>query len=131
MTQEVENWSYSSRDVRVHIPVAVPYDCDLGLAQKLMVQAAGEADRVLENRPPSIWLTAFGESGVEHEILVWIGDPEAGIGSVRSEILNRVWQLFKENGIALPNPQRDIHVKEWPAAPSSGEEWPEEWSPRT
>jgi small-conductance mechanosensitive channel len=115
MTQEVENWSYSSRDVRVHIPVSVPYDCDLRLAQQLMVQAAGEADRVLGNRPPSIWLTAFGESGVDHEILVWIGDPEAGIGSVRSQILNRVWVLFRENGIEMPNPQRDIHVKEWPA----------------
>lgn len=116
MTQEVENWSYSSRDVRVHIPVAVPYDCDLRLAQQLMVQAAGEADRVLANRPPSIWLTAFGESGVDHEILVWIGDPEAGIGSVTSQILNRVWTLFRENGIEFPNPQRDIHVKEWRGA---------------
>jgi hypothetical protein len=29
MTQEVENWSYSSRDVRVHIPVGIAYDCDL------------------------------------------------------------------------------------------------------
>jgi small-conductance mechanosensitive channel len=117
MTQEVENWSYSSRDVRVHIPISIPYDCDLRLAQQLMVQAAGEAHRVLANRPPSIWLTAFGESGVDHEILVWIGDPEAGIGSVRSEILNRVWELFKENAIELPNPQRDIHVKEWPGPP--------------
>ncbi|MEA3066451.1 MAG: hypothetical protein QOJ27_2912 [Sphingomonadales bacterium] len=119
MTQEVENWSYSSRDVRVHIPVSIPYDCDLRLAQQLMVQAAGEADRVLASRPPSIWLTAFGESGVDHEILVWIGDPEAGIGSVRSQILNRVWELFKENGIDMPNPQRDIHVKDWPPPPAT------------
>jgi small-conductance mechanosensitive channel len=122
MTQEVENWSYSSRDVRVHIPVAVPYDCDLRLAQQLMVKAAGEADRVLKNRPPSIWLTAFGESGVEHEILVWIGDPEAGIGSVRSEILNRVWNLFGENGIEIPNPQRDIHIRDWPGPPPGGDQ---------
>jgi small-conductance mechanosensitive channel len=117
MTQEVENWSYSSRDVRVHIPVSVPYDCELRLAQQLMVQAAGEADRVLATRPPSIWLTAFGDSGVDHEILVWIGDPEAGVGSVRSQILNRVWQLFKENGIEIPNPQRDIHIRDWPGPP--------------
>ena len=40
MTQEVENWSYSSRDVRVHIPVGVAYSCDLAVAQKLMIQAA-------------------------------------------------------------------------------------------
>ncbi|MEA3052311.1 MAG: hypothetical protein QOG72_1214 [Sphingomonadales bacterium] len=116
MTQEVENWSYSSRDVRVHIPVGVAYGCDLPLAQKLMIEAATGARRVLENRPPSVWLTAFGESSVDHEILVWISDPEQGVGSVRSEILNRVWVLFKENGIIIPNPQRDIYVKEWPEA---------------
>ena len=65
-------------------------------------------------------------AAIDHEILVWISDPEAGVGSVRSEILNRVWALFKENGIVIPNPQRDIHVKEWPKPapddipPSSG-----------
>ncbi|HEX8483118.1 MAG TPA: mechanosensitive ion channel domain-containing protein [Allosphingosinicella sp.] len=114
MTQEVENWSYSSRDVRVHIPVGVAYDCDLPLAQKLMVQAAGESQRVMKNRPPKVWLVAFGESSVDHEILVWISDPEQGVGSVRSDILNRVWVLFKENGIDIPFPQRDLRIKEWP-----------------
>ncbi|MGA9580727.1 MAG: mechanosensitive ion channel domain-containing protein [Allosphingosinicella sp.] len=118
MTQEVENWSYSSRDVRVHIPVGVAYDCDLPLAQKLMIQAANESQRSMKSRPPGVWLTAFGESSVDHEILVWIGDPEQGVGSVRSEILNRVWTLFKENGIEIPFPQRDIHVKNWPEAPA-------------
>jgi small-conductance mechanosensitive channel len=116
MTQEVENWSYSSRDVRVHIPVGVAYDCDLPLAQKLMIQAARESQRVLQTRPPKVWLIAFGESSVDHEILIWIGDPEQGVGSVRSEILNRVWELFRENGIDLPFPQRDIHIKEWPGS---------------
>jgi small-conductance mechanosensitive channel len=114
MTQEVENWSYSSRDVRVHIPVGIAYDCDLPLAQKLMVQAASESQRVMKNRPPKVWLTAFGESSVDHEILVWISDPEQGVGSVRSEILNRVWELFRENHIDLPFPQRDLHIKDWP-----------------
>jgi small-conductance mechanosensitive channel len=103
--------------VRVHIKVGVAYDCELPLAQKLMIQAATEAKRVLAQPRPSVWLIGFGESGVDHEILVWISDPEAGIGSVRSEILNRLWVLFKENGIALPNPQRDIHIRDWPGAP--------------
>jgi small-conductance mechanosensitive channel len=127
MTQEVENWSYSSPNVRVHIPVGVAYDCDLPLAQKLMVQAATESERVLKTPPPRIWLRAFGESSVDHEILVWIGDPKAGVGGVQSEILNRVWVLFKENNIAIPFPQRDIRIKEWPGppgAPPSGGEAP-------
>jgi small-conductance mechanosensitive channel len=121
MTQEVENWSYSSRDVRVHIPVGVAYDCDLPLAQKLMVQAASESARVMKNRPPKVWLIAFGESSVDHEILVWISDPEQGVGSVRSEILNRVWELFKANGVDIPFPQRDLRIKEWPGGPERRE----------
>ena len=121
MTQEVENWSYSSRDVRVHIPVGVAYSCDLALAQRLMIQAATECDRILKTPGPKVWLKAFGESSVDHEILIWIEDPESGVGNVRSEILNRLWVLFKENGIELPFPQRDIRVKEWPSdAPAPG-----------
>jgi small-conductance mechanosensitive channel len=115
MTQEVENWSYSSRDVRVHIPVGVSYDSDLPLAQRLMVEAAAASERVLKNPPPTVWLRGFGDSSVDHEILVWITDPEAGVGNVQSEILNRLWVLFKENGIEIPFPQRDIRVKEWPS----------------
>ena len=117
MTQEVENWSYSSRDVRVHIPIGVAYDCDLPLAQKLMIEAAKASKRVLQSPEPRVWLRAFGESSVDHEILVWIRDPESGVGNVQSEILNKVWLLFKENGIEIPFPQRDIHIKDWPSPP--------------
>jgi small-conductance mechanosensitive channel len=117
MTQEVENWSYSSRDVRVHIPVGVAYSCDLAVAQKLMIEAASASERVLSAPAPRVWLRAFGDSSVDHEILVWIADPEAGVGNVQSEILNRLWTLFKENGIEIPFPQRDIRIKEWPGQP--------------
>jgi len=117
MTQEVVNWSYSTTNVRVHIPVGISYECDIALAQKLMIQAAKEAKRVLKSPAPNVWLREFGESSVDHEILVWISDPEAGVGNVQSDILNRLWVLFKENDIQIPFPQRDIHVKDWPAPP--------------
>ncbi len=117
MTQEVENWSYSNTNVRVHIPVGVAYSCDIQLAQKLMIEAAIGPARVLKTPKPTVWLRAFGESSVDHEILVWIKDPEGGVGNVQSEILNRLWVLFQENRIEIPFPQRDLRVKEWPAAP--------------
>ncbi|MFN3388418.1 MAG: mechanosensitive ion channel family protein [Allosphingosinicella sp.] len=120
MTQEVENWSYSNRDVRIHIPVGVSYECDIALAQKLMIEAAGESKRVLQTPAPRVWLLGYGDSSVDHEILVWVRDPEAGVGNVRSEILNRLWGLFKEHGIEIPFPQRDIHVKSWPDPPPTG-----------
>ena len=120
MTQEVVNWSYSSRDVRISIPVGIAYDCDVERAQALMVEAARTSARVLDSPPPAVWTTAFGDNAIEHEIRVWIRDPEAGLGSVRSEIFNRLWRLFKENGIGIPFPQRDLHLKDWPKAPAAG-----------
>ena len=117
MTQEVENWSYSDRNVRVRIPVGIGYDSDLQLAQELMLRAAQESPRVLRNPKPNVWLTAFGENRVEHDILVWISDPESGIGSVKSDVLGRVWRLFRDHGITIPYPQRVIHAPRDAAPP--------------
>lgn len=113
MTQEVENWSYTDRNVRVRIPVRVAYSCDLKKAQELMLQAAKDSPRVLDTPMSNVRLTAFGDSGVEHEILVWISDPEDGVGNVRSDVLNRLWFLFKDAGIEIPYPQRDVRVTGW------------------
>jgi small-conductance mechanosensitive channel len=121
MTQEVENWSYSDRNVRVHIPVSVAYECDIHLAQKLMIEAANASSRVLPDPKPGVWLRGFGDNAVEHDIMVWVADPELGIGNVKSDVLNRVWDLFKANGIAIPYPQRDIHIRDWPAASASAD----------
>ncbi len=45
MINQVENWSYSSKNVRMQVPVGVSYGCDIKLAEKLMLEAAvsGEA----------------------------------------------------------------------------------------
>lgn len=119
MTDPVENWSYSSRNVRVHIKVGVGYDSDLALAQKLMIEAAMQSPRALKSPKPTVWLTGFGDSSVDHEILVWITDPEAGVGNVRSDILNRLWVSFKDNGIEIPFPQRDVRIRTAPAEHAS------------
>jgi small-conductance mechanosensitive channel len=121
MTQEVVNWSYSTRDVRISIPVSIAYDCDVKLARKLLIDAANASPRVLAAPKPNVWITKLGENGIDHEIRVWILDPEAGIGPVRSEILSRVLELCKENGIAIPSQQREIIVKDWPSYPVSAE----------
>jgi small-conductance mechanosensitive channel len=117
MTSQVENWSYSSRDVRMKVPVGVAYGTDIELAERLMVQAAKEVKRVLNVPPPTVWLSAFGDNAVEFEIQFWIKDPEEGLGNVRSDVLKRLWHLFKEHGVEIPYPQRDIRVKEWPQMP--------------
>lgn len=117
MTKSVENWSYTDRNVRVRIPVSVAYDSDLPLAQELMLRAAAESPRVLDSPKSNVWLTKFGDSGIEHELLVWINDPESGVGNVRSDVLNRLWVLFKDHGIIVPYPRRDVRMMAEPTAP--------------
>ncbi len=115
MTQEVENWSYSSRSVRVKIAVGVAYDTDLRLAQQLMIEAAKEAKRVLDEPEPVCWITGFGDSSVDHELRFWITDPEAGIGNIKGAVFLSVWDKFQAAGIEIPFPQRDLHLRSVPA----------------
>lgn len=111
MINQVENWSYSSRNVRVQVPVGVSYACDLEQAEALMLEAARQTKRVLRTPPPSVWLRNFGESSVDFIIQIWINDPEEGIGNIRSEVLKNLWRLFKEHQIEIPFPQRDINLR--------------------
>jgi small-conductance mechanosensitive channel len=111
MTSQVENWSYSSRDVRVRVPVGVAYGTDIDQAEALLLQAARAAKRVLARPAPSVWLSAFGENAIQFEVQCWINDPEEGVGNVRSEVLKQVWHLFKEHGVEMPFPQRDVHFR--------------------
>lgn len=117
MTERVENWSYSSRDVRVQIPVGVSYASDLDEVEKILLDCAMKAKRVLKSPKPTVWLKEFGDSSVNFEIQAWIGDPEGGVGNVRSEVLKLIWKRFKEAGIEIPFPQRDVNVRSVP------EEW--------
>lgn len=112
MINQVENWSYSSRNVRIHIPVGVSYNCNIQQAEELMLEAARANKRVLADPPPSVWLDGFGDNAVTFVVQCWINDPELGTGSIRSDVLKRLWWSFKEHGIELPYPQRDINLRD-------------------
>ncbi len=111
MINQVENWSYSSRNVRISVPVGVSYQADIELAEQLMLEAAKSCPRVLAAPPPVVWMKGFGENAVNFAIQVWIQDPEEGIGNVQSAVLKKVWVSFRDRGIELPYPQRDLHLR--------------------
>jgi len=111
ITNEVINWSYSDRNVRLKIPVSISYGNDPEQALALLAEAARANLRVLDDPAPTTRLMAFGDSGIELELRVWIRDPEAGMGSVRSDINLAIWRAFKAAGIVIPYPQRDLHIR--------------------
>jgi small-conductance mechanosensitive channel len=114
MTEPVENWSYTNKNVRLHVKLAVAHDCDVRLAQRLMIQATEAHPRILADPKPVCWITAFTLSSIEHEIRIWIDDPEQGVTNVQGEVLLRIWELFREHGVELPRTQQDVHVRSLP-----------------
>ena len=111
MTERVENWSYSSRDVRMRVKLGVGYDSDLRLVQRLLLETAREHPRVLAEPEPAAWITAFGDFRVEHELRFWIDDPEAGLGNVQGEIYLALWDKFRAHGVTMPVPQQEVRVR--------------------
>lgn len=112
MVNQVENWSYSSRQVRMQVPVGVSYQCDIAKAEELMLEAAKACPRVLASPAPTVWMAGYGDSSVDFVIHCWINDPEEGIGNVRSQVLKKLWWLFRENDIEIPFPQRDLNLRD-------------------
>ncbi len=101
MTSTVENWSYSSRNVRVKVPIPVAYGSDLELAETLMIEAAKAHPRVQQKPPPQVWLSSFGEKAIVFELRMWIEDPEDGVGNLRSDLLKAIWRKFSSKGIQV------------------------------
>ena len=114
ITTEVINWSYSDPNVRLKIPVSVSYSDDVERAMAIMLEIAREHPRVISDPEPVCRLTQFGDHGIHLEARVWVADPEAGFGSVSSDINLEIWRRFKQEGITIPFPQQDLYVKEVP-----------------
>lgn len=111
IVNKVVNWSFSDRAVRIKKEVGVAYDCDIRVARQLMLEAAASVERVLTHPKPACNLSEFGDSAIVLEIRFWISDPQNGVRNVTSDVLFAVWDAFQENGIGIPFPQRELHIK--------------------
>ena len=114
ITEKVVNWSFSDDKVRVKIPFGVSYTSDIHKAMDLALEAANADQRILKEPVAAVRLTGYGDNSVDFELRAWILDPTDGLGNIRSAFYIRIWDLFKENGIEFPYPQRDLHIKELP-----------------
>ncbi len=110
VTQTVVNWTFSHRMVRRHLPVGISYKSNVDLAIELMIEAADEIPRILEDPAPRVLIKGFGDSAIDLELRMWIRDAKNGVSNVASEVYYKIWQKFNEKGVEFPYPQRDIHI---------------------
>jgi small-conductance mechanosensitive channel len=106
----VQNQTYSNSRIRLATSVGVAYDTDLDLATRLMAEAAKAQPRALAEPAPKVFLTQFADSAINLEVGFWIDDPEEGKGNIVSDVNFAIWRSFKEHGIAIPFPQREVRL---------------------
>ena len=111
ITNKVINWSFSHKNVRVRVPFGISYNSDPRKAIELCLDAARAEPRVINDPEPRCLLQGFGENSINLELRFWIADPSNGVGNMRSAVLMGVWDRFKEEGITIPFPQRDLHLR--------------------
>ena len=111
ITERVINWSHSNAEVRLKLPVGISYGADVRQAIELCQGAASETPRVLNKPKPACLLKGFGDNGVNLELRIWINDPKNGVSNVKSDVFLRIWDKFRAQGIEIPFPQRDLHLK--------------------
>ena len=122
----VMNWTMRDVNRRIHVPFGVAYGTDKELVRKAALEAAAKIEHTLtgvEGRSPQVWLTEFGDSSLNFELIVWL-TPE-GVkrpGAVRAAYLWEIETALGKYGIEIPFPQRDLHVRSWsPEARLPGE----------
>ncbi|MBK7899056.1 MAG: mechanosensitive ion channel [Azonexus sp.] len=106
----VQNQTYSDTQVRLSTTVGVAYGSDLDQVREILVGVAAAHPRVLPDPAPGVALLRFGESSLDLELGFWIDDPEEGTGNIRSEINFAIWRAFRDAGIDIPFPQREVRL---------------------
>ena len=106
----VQNQTYSDTRLRLSTSVGVAYDSDLDRVRQLLLDIAAAHPRVLADPAPSVLLVRFADSSIDLDLGFWIADPEEGKANVISDINFAIWRGFRENGIVVPLPQREVRI---------------------
>ncbi len=110
ITGQVVNWSHSDDFVRLDIHFGTSYSDDPHKVRALAIQAAKNVDRVLETKPPVCHIVGFGDSSVDYVLRFWIKDPTAGLTNIRGNVFLSLWDVFHENNVTVPFPQREVRL---------------------
>lgn len=121
ITSQVVNWSYTNRFVRLDIHFGTSYGDDPHKVRAVAVMAAKKVSRVLSSpNPPVCHITGFGDSSIDYILRFWITDPSDGLTNIKGNVFLALWDAFRENGISIPFPQREVRHLNDPARAGGG-----------
>ncbi|NNL65512.1 MAG: mechanosensitive ion channel [Myxococcales bacterium] len=107
----VTNWTHRNPEVRLKIPVGVIYGSPVADVKRLLLQAITEHPRILEKPEPIVLFRSFGDDSLLFEMWFWVRIQNyTSRAIVESDIHERVDELFREAGLVIAFPQRDVHL---------------------
>ena len=117
VTAKVVNYTMNEPMFRIHVPFGVAYGSDKTIVVKAGLEAAKNVEVTYDDgakRRPQVWLTGFGDSSLNFELIVWVvskKDSHATPGSWKALYVWEIETALEKYGIAIPFPQRDLHLK--------------------
>ncbi len=122
VSKEVVNWTRSDRQRRYDIDVGVAPDSDPEQVMRLLVEAAADVPEIMTNPAPRAMFKGFGDSALNFTLLAWVPTVDVGL-QAQNALRVAVLRKLESAGIAIPFPQRDVHVRSAggdPAHPVAG-----------
>jgi small-conductance mechanosensitive channel len=114
VSNRVTNWTANDRQVRFRVPVGVSYGSDPDGVRDVLTGVALANPDVLRDPPPEVRFVEFGDSSLNFELRVWTVSRVQTPNVLTSDLNFAIFRAFREHGIEIPFPQRDVHVKEFP-----------------
>lgn len=111
ISETVTNWSHGDPKVQMRIPVGVAYGSDTDKVKEALLAVAKEHPKVLAEPPPAVFFIEFGDSSLNFELGVWTQEMVRSPRRFRSDLNFAIDRKFRETGIEIPFPQRDLHVR--------------------
>ncbi|NOS87542.1 MAG: mechanosensitive ion channel [Methylococcaceae bacterium] len=110
ITTQLVNWSLSDAITRVVIPVGIAYGTDVALAHKVILDTVLSTPLVLTEPAPSVLLMGFGDNALNFSIRVFVSELSNRL-PVTHDLHIRLEKALREHAIAIPFPQRDLHIR--------------------
>jgi len=111
ISSQVINWSHNDRNVRFNIKVGVSYNEDPQKVKDILLSVAKDNLSVLDNPEPDVIFDEFGDSSLNFILRVWTTKLIQKPDTLKSQLYFEIFKKFSDNGIEIPFPQRDLHIK--------------------
>ncbi len=108
--ENVVNWSHVERKARFHVKVGVAYGSDTAKVKEILMQVAADHPRILKTPTPIVRFLDFGSSSLDFEIIFWSRDL-LRIEDIKSDVRFAIDTAFRERGVEIPFPQRDLWIR--------------------